>query len=112
MVEVNSRAKGARVERKFRDQLRDEGFEARRGQQYAGGTDSPDVICPALPTIHWEVKGVEREAIRKWMTQAIEDAGDKVPVVASKKSREDWLVTLRFSDFIKIVKETDLVVDR
>lgn len=49
-----SRDKGARGEREFRDLLREHGFEARRGQQFAGGNDSPDVVTD-LPC-HVEVK--------------------------------------------------------
>ena len=40
----------------FRDMFREAGFEARRGQQFSGGADSPDVIVPALPDFHWEIK--------------------------------------------------------
>ena len=49
---MNSRQKGARGERMFRDMFREAGFEARRGQQFSGGTDSPDVVVPALPDFH------------------------------------------------------------
>lgn len=45
---INSRQKGKRGERLWRDQLREQGFTARRGQQYAGGIESPDVICEEL----------------------------------------------------------------
>ena len=57
-VLVNSRAKGARGERELAEILRCYGFSARRGQQYRGGADSPDVM--GLPGIHIEVKRVER----------------------------------------------------
>ena len=40
----------------FRDMFREAGFEARRGQQFSGGTDSPDVVVTALPDFHWEIK--------------------------------------------------------
>ena len=45
---INSRAKGARGERMWRDQLRAEGYTAKRGQQHAGGQDSPDVVCEEM----------------------------------------------------------------
>jgi len=45
---INSRAKGARGERQWRDQLRAEGYTAKRGLLFAGGQDSPDVICEEL----------------------------------------------------------------
>ena len=45
---INSRAKGARGERQWRDELRAQGYTDKRGQQFAGGQDSPDVICEEL----------------------------------------------------------------
>ena len=45
---MNSRAKGARGERLWRDELRAQGFTARRGQQFSGSPDSPDVVCEEL----------------------------------------------------------------
>lgn len=53
---VNSSQKGKRGEREFAAHLRDLGFEARRGQQHKGGNDSPDVLCPDLAGLHFEVK--------------------------------------------------------
>jgi len=52
-----SREKGKRGEREFCELLREHGFDARRGQQFAGGPDSPDVVtdCPC----HFEVKRTE-----------------------------------------------------
>ena len=46
---MNSRAgKGKVGEREFAELLRAHGFDARRGQQFAGGADSPDVVSEAL----------------------------------------------------------------
>lgn len=54
---VNSREKGVRGERFFSKHLRDLGFtSAIRGQQHKGGNDSPDVLCPDLAGLHFEVK--------------------------------------------------------
>ena len=66
---VNSRAKGCRGERMWRDELREAGFTARRGQQFAGGTDSPDVICEELKNLHMEVKCVQALNLALWMAQ-------------------------------------------
>lgn len=105
---INSRQKGARGEREWRDQLRNEGFDARRGQQFSGGSDSPDVICDSLPGIHWEVKRVERGNPYDWMMQARRDAGDsKMPVVAHKRNGQDWLCVLRAEDFFQLIRETN-----
>jgi Holliday junction resolvase len=53
---LNSNQKGKRGEREAAAFLTDEGFPARRGQQFAGGTDSPDVVCESLSGLHFEVK--------------------------------------------------------
>jgi Holliday junction resolvase len=107
---MNSRAKGCRGEREWRDQLREAGFlNARRGQQFSGGTDSPDVICPELPKIHFEVKRVEAGNVYKWMAQAERDAQDKTPVVAHKKNHHDWVVVLKAEDFFKLIRSSDWV---
>ena len=57
---MNSRAKGARGECQRRDELRANGYRARRGQQLGGSPDSPDVVCDDLPWAHFEVKVVEK----------------------------------------------------
>lgn len=104
---INSRAKGVRREREFRDLLRKNGFEARRGQQFSGGSESPDVISNA--PVHWEVKGVEKLNIQNAMEQAMRDCGEgKLPVVAHKVSKGRWLCTVdaeMFLVFLKVVQE-------
>ncbi len=71
---MNSREKGKRGERQWRDELRPTGYAARRGQQFCGSAESPDVVCDALPWIHFEVKTVERLNIEEAMEQARRDA--------------------------------------
>lgn len=111
-MSVDSRAKGCRGEREWRDQLREAGFlKARRGQQHAGGTDSPDVVCPELPTIHFEVKRVEAGNVYNWMAQACCDAGTKIPVVAHKRNGRGWVVVLTATDFLNIIRRSDLVAN-
>jgi len=105
---MNSRAKGCRGEREWRDVLREAGYEARRGQQFSGGNESPDVVCPDLPTIHWEVKRVETGNPYNWHDQATNDSGNKIPIVAHKRNGKKWLVILSAKDFLDIVKKTDL----
>jgi hypothetical protein len=108
---VNSRQKGKRVERLWRDQLREAGFlKAFRGQQYCGAAGNADVVCPELPTIHFEVKGVQNLNVLNAMKQAITDSGTKTPVVAHKKNGEPWLVTMLAADWLELVKESDRVV--
>lgn len=104
---MNSRAKGCRGERMWRDVLREAGFEARRGQQFSGGKDSPDVVCESLPNYHNEVKFVQAGNPYVWMEQAIKDAGDKIPLVAHKRNGKDWLVIMRASDAINLIKKAE-----
>ena len=108
---MNSRQKGKRVERLWRDQLREAGFlKAFRGQQYCGAAGNADVVCPELPTIHFEVKGVQNLNVLNAMKQAITDSGTKTPVVAHKKNGEPWLVTMLAADWLELVKESDRVI--
>lgn len=106
-MSINGCKKGKAGEREFRDVLREEGFEAKRGQQHAGGVDSPDVVCPALAHLHFEVKRVEALNVGKAMAQAVRDAGGvKLPVVAHRKNRDkDWLITMRSRDWFKLLRD-------
>ncbi|MFN7141041.1 MAG: hypothetical protein ACK4UN_17060 [Limisphaerales bacterium] len=102
---MNSRQKGKRGERQWRDELRANGYDARRGQQFAGSPESPDVICDALPWIHFEVKLVERLRVQDAMDQACRDAGrGKVPVVAHKRNFRPWLVTIEAETFFRLLR--------
>ena len=108
---MNSRQKGKRVERQWRDQLREAGFlKAFRGQQYCGAAGNADVVCPELPSMHFEVKGVQNLNVLNAMKQAINDCGGKTPVVAHKKNNEPWLVTMLAVDWLELVKESERVV--
>lgn len=102
---MNSREKGKRGERMLAEELRNAGYEANRGVQYQGGRDSPDVVTD-IPNVHIECKFCEKAEIRKWMEQSIRDAGDKIPTVMWKKSREEWLVVMRLTDWIEMEKKT------
>jgi len=98
---INSRQKGCRGEREWRDKIKANGFDARRGQQFSGSPDSPDVIS-SLP-FHMEVKRVERLNIDNAMKQAEQDCGSKMPLVAHKKNRGDWLVTIPEWVFFRLI---------
>lgn len=108
---MNSCQKGKRGERAWRDELVAHGYIARRGRQFSGSPDSPDVICPDLPGFHFEVKLVERLNVTQAMAQAVADAGEKTPVVAHKRNRGDWLVTLGASDWFKMLAATQPAQD-
>lgn len=99
---TNSRAKGKAGELELAAYLRDHGIEARRGQQFSGGTDSPDVVT-SLSGVHIECKRTERTDLYGWMAQAISDAGEKLPVVAHRKSRENWLAIMPLHELLKLL---------
>lgn len=102
----NSRQKGSAGERDWSHWLRSQGVEARRGVQYSGGPDSPDVVHEGLPNLHAEVKRVERGLCLYQATQqAAEEApSGSRPYVAHRKNRKEWLVTMRAEDWLALVK--------
>ena len=103
---TNSKRKGKVGELQWAKRCRDNGFDARRGQQYSGNPDSPDVVSEDLAAFHAEVKRVERLNIQDAIDQAIRDAGDKIPYVAHRRNHCDWLVTMRADDWFDLVRET------
>ena len=100
---MNSRQKGKRGELELAAVLRAHGYSARRGQQYAGANGDADVV--GLPGVHIECKRVERLNLDAAMAQAVRDARDgELPVVAHRRSRQPWLVTMRLEDWLKWMK--------
>ena len=102
---TNSRAKGARGEREWASVCRDNGYDARRGQQFSGSPDSPDVVCEDLSDFHFEVKRVQRLNLQDAYDQAKRDAGTAMPVVAHRRNHCDWMVTMSAEDWFAIVRE-------
>jgi Holliday junction resolvase len=101
---INSRRKGKNGELAFVKLLEEHGFEARRGQQFRGGNDSPDILCD-LP-FHFEVKNTQRLQLEAAYTQAVADClPGKAPIVAHKRNRGKWLVTLSAADFLALLKK-------
>jgi Holliday junction resolvase len=96
---INSRSKGCRGERELASLLREWGHSAHRGQQYCGYAGDPDIITD-IDWLHIEVKRVEKINIDKAMEQAINDCTDKIPCVAHRKNRKDWLITFRLEDIL------------
>jgi len=72
--------------------------------QYSG-LEGKDVVVPEIPGLHWECKRVEVLQIHKAIAQATEDAATgEVPVVASRRSRGEWLLTLRLDDALRFAE--------
>lgn len=111
---INSRQKGKRGEREFVHFLRDRGEVARRGVQFAGGPESPDVICETLPTIHFEIKFAKRVDITAAMLQACNDCPQgKFRVVAWKETgkRAPWMATMKADEFCELFNNVSDVKD-
>jgi Holliday junction resolvase len=104
---LNSRSKGKRGELQLSAVFREHGYECRRGQQFRGGGDSPDVTGHGLP-IHVECKFTERLSIYDAIAQATRDAGELMPVVFHRKKHAGWLVTVTASDFFRMLNNLDL----
>lgn len=95
-----SKNKGARGERELAKALQKLGFDARRGVQYSGGPDSPDVH--GIPGVHIECKRMEKFSLYPALEQSINDAGDNMPTVMYRKNYEDWVVVCRLEDLIEL----------
>lgn len=102
---TNSRRKGADGERELANILKDNGFEARRSQQFCGSNGDADVV--GLPNIHIECKRVEALNIYNAMEQSKRDAREnETPVVMHRKNRQKWLVTMELEEWLKLYKES------
>ena len=100
---MNSKQKGKRGELEVAEILRNNGFPtARRGVQYKGGHESPDVI--GMDGVHLEVKRMEHTDVYSWMAQAKAEADKDIPAVVFRKNGEEWNVIVPLYEFINIVK--------
>lgn len=104
---TNSRDKGKRYERHVAGLFKSEGYDARRGQQYCGLEGDADVV--GVPLLHIECKHQERMQLYDWIAQAKRDARDgEIPVVIHKRNNCNDLVTMEFTDWIKLYREYEM----
>lgn len=104
-----SKTKGKTGEREVARILREHGFDTKRGVQYHGGPDSPDVV--GLPGIHIEVKRCEKLSLYEAMAQAKGDCCTNKPIVVHRRNNCEWLVIQPLEDWIELYKEFDVHVD-
>ena len=101
-----SRNKGKRGERLWASFCREQGYDVHRTAQYRGNTGAAGDV-EGLPYIHCEVKYVQALNIAKAMEQSERDADaagkDEFPIVASKRAKEPWLVTMRALDWLSMI---------
>lgn len=103
MGKINSKRKGKRGELEFSNLCKEHGFNTRRSQQYSGINGDADVV--GLDGVHIEVKRVERLNIEKALQQAERDSKEgEIPIVAHRRNREEWKVTMRAEDWFKLYK--------
>lgn len=107
MGKIKSKAKGAKGERELSRLLKEYGYDTRRSQQYCGANGDADVV--GLPGIYIECKRVQKLNIYEAMDQAINDSsandlpfGYDLPTVFHRKNKCEWLVTMRYLDFLEI----------
>jgi hypothetical protein len=102
---TNSRQKGKRGELEWAKFLNEKvpTANARRGQQYEGSSDSPDVVS-ALP-FHWEVKRVQQLNLHDAVDKCRAESGyGRWPAVAHRKNDRKWVVSMDAGDFLKLVE--------
>ena len=101
-----SKSKGTRGEHEIEKILQDRGIRAYRNDQiFKGGKGNPDVYAEiaGIP-LHIEVKRCERLNVPAAMHQAEDDAAENaLPVVAHRRNREKWMITLRLDDLLDVL---------
>ena len=96
---INSREKGARLERAASKRIAVEWCAPDCMRQSQNGVKGAPDLGAALPNARTEVKGRHKIAAARWMDQCVDEARPgEVPVVVMREDRGEWLVMLRLSD--------------
>ena len=107
---AKSRRKGKRGELEAAAELRRLfQIEARRGRQFQGCDDAPDVRAD-IPGVHFEVKRVEALRLYPALEQATADAGENVPVVLHRANQQPWVAIVRLEDLPKLAVQLYLTL--
>lgn len=106
------RDKGKRGEREAAAELGHLlGVDARRGVQYHGGPDSPDVVLDGV-AIHVEAKRTERLTLWPAIDQAKSDApAGAVPIVWHRPNRRASVVIVETARLLELAREVVRVAD-
>ena len=99
-----SRGKGVRGELEFAAEVRRLfGVQARRGKQYSGGPESPDVKTD-IEGLYVEVKRTEGLSVYAALEQAEGDRDwDEIPAVAHRRNRKRWVFCVYLDDLPELV---------
>jgi len=108
-----SKQKGKRGEREAAAELGQLlGVDARRGVQYHGGPDSPDVVLEGV-AIHVEAKRTERLTLWPAIDQAVADAPTgSVPIVWHRPNRRGSVVIVETARLVDLAREVVRAADR
>jgi Holliday junction resolvase len=100
---IFSRNKGKGGERELARELsRVFGISARRGVQFQGSPDSPDVVTE-ISDLHIECKRTERFRLYESLEQAVDDCGaTKIPVVFHRQNKKPWVAIVRLDDLPRL----------
>lgn len=100
-----SREKGKRGEREVVALMKRFGFGARRGQQFKGTKDSPDVVHD-MDGFYVEVKLKQQLNLYDALDKAdAERPVESQSIVFHRKSHKPWLATMGAEDFMKLMRE-------
>lgn len=104
---VNSKAKGARIEREAAEAVASAlGIEARRSQQYCGAAGDAD-ITTSLAGVSFEVKARKSIGALRFMDQACADAASKksLPIVLMRENGDTaFYALMRLDDLTAIAR--------
>jgi Holliday junction resolvase len=103
---LRSRRKGQRGERELASWLTANGYPATRGQQFKGGSESPDVQCGSLP-VFVECKRAEKLALYDALKQAQADSNGQPVVVFHRRNGQRWVAILDGLDFLNLMHRHD-----
>ena len=107
---LRSRNKGKRGEREAAAEVRRIfGTDAARGRQFQGSDESPDIVT-GIEGVHFEVKRAESFRLYDALGQAIEDAGENIPVVLHRQNRQPWTAVLRLDDLPQLAVQIYLTL--
>ena len=107
---LRSRNKGKRGEREAAAEIRRLfRTEARRGRQFAGGDESPDIVT-AIEGVHFEVKRCECFRLYGALEQARRDGGEQVPVVLHRQNGRPWVAIVELDQLPRLAVQLYLTL--
>lgn len=98
----SQQAKGRRGEIELANIFRGYGIPASPGRALSYGSVA-DVV--GVDGIHCEVKRAQQLRLPEWVKQAVRDSerfNDGLPTVFHRKNNENWLVTMRLEDWLRL----------